>query len=692
MNTVYPNSFTDTDRKIESASVTESKITALLRAMTIDEKCSLLGGCREPEEKGKIGNAGYQWGVPRLGIPEVVMYDGPAGITGIVETTGLPQPILLGSTWSDALAYRFGQTAAEECKACSGNMLLAPQLDVIRSPHFYRNKDMKAEDSYLCGRLGAAETKGVQDSGVVATIKHFTAANLFGDDLAHFPKQYVDEQTLHETYCRSFQKAIEAGAGSVMNAYNDVNGSWVSQNRALLIDILREQWQFRGSVMSDWGSVHAFTLDKGVDMEMPFPAFNAKERIEKRLQDGAITMDTVDTAVWHVLYGLATAGFLGLVRLDGNGEVMTEPGRTQPIEMEWTYDQIRQTLLQNGETVAQEIAEKGIVLLTNEHHALPQTDWHDTVLLGLGAVCPITGEAQERSFGCLERMRSGKEALQERTGVEIPAFTGVDYLGTVIPASALYRDPTLAEHGLIRTYGIDERDKHLAETDGLQGGGAAFNGGVEYDEDGTAVDTGLSSYNAEEARTDAAHPVGSFCCVDARIDFTCGTEDGKPVKTYRNGKNGTAFSDGASFTWRGVLVPPEDGDYDLVLHAIGGQVGFLIQMDGAWHTAGESQMREWAQWPWESIVCTPEGMGVTSHRFRLAAGKAYPILVHARHCVKRKDLQLRLAWVTPSMRKRTYEAALQAAAKAKTLVFFAADSTVGQKASDKRLTENCCPM
>ena len=99
MKTVtYPERFTRKDIKIDPPELRDRKIRALVDAMTMEEKFSMLGGSKEPEDKGKIGNAGYQWGVPRLGIPEAVMYDGPAGITGVVETTGLPQPSLLGCT------------------------------------------------------------------------------------------------------------------------------------------------------------------------------------------------------------------------------------------------------------------------------------------------------------------------------------------------------------------------------------------------------------------------------------------------------------------------------------------------------------------------------------------------------------------------------------------------------------------
>ena len=92
----FPKYFTRADLKIDPPEIRDKKINALIDAMTMEEKFSMLGGAKEPADKGKIGNAGYQWGVPRLGVPEAVMYDGPAGITGIVETTGLPQPSLLG--------------------------------------------------------------------------------------------------------------------------------------------------------------------------------------------------------------------------------------------------------------------------------------------------------------------------------------------------------------------------------------------------------------------------------------------------------------------------------------------------------------------------------------------------------------------------------------------------------------------
>ena len=648
--------------------------------MTREEKYSLLGGTKEPDDKGKIGTAGYQWGVPRLGVPEVVMYDGPAGITGIVETTGLPQPSLLGCTWDDEMAYAFGKVAATECAACSGNFLLAPQLDVIRSPHFGRNKDMKSEDSYMGARMGAQETRGVQENGAVATIKHFTAANLFGNDFFHFPKQVVDEQTLHETYCRTFDAAIhEGGAGSLMNAYNDVNGKYCSANRALLTDILRDQWGFKGSVMSDWGSVHQFTLDAGMDMEMPYPAFNDAKHIERNIERGRLNEGRIDEAVRHVLWGMSTIGLLGLVQLDENGEVRQEPDRVRPIQMQWRYDrEVEGGMLERHAGIAAQIVREGAVLLKNERDALPLDAGARTVLIGTGAVYPVCGQAQERSFGRLERMLSGQEALEEATGKAFPAFAGIDYAGVAIPAEAFFQDENCEKPGLVRTYGILEADRDMVRAEsGPGGGGEAFFGANLLDEDGETVDTGLSAYTSDAERYPEDYPLGGLCGVDAQIDFTCGEdEQGRLIKNYRNGPKGTAFGEGETYTWKGWLRAPETGEYSLLLQCVGGEASFFLRTDEGWQMPGKSKMREWAQWPWESLICSREGMGITGTNMTLEAGRAYPVVVHARQCVRNKDLQLRLAWATPSWKRSNYERALDAAGKADQIVFFACDAVV----------------
>ncbi len=683
--TTYPEKFTKNDYKIDDPEVRDRKIGALIAAMTVDEKLSLLGGSKEPADKGKIGNAGYQWGVPRLGIPEVVMYDGPAGITGIVDTTGIPQPSLLGCTWDDEMAYTFGAIAASENAACSGNFLLAPQVDVIRSPHFSRNKDMKSEDSYQAARMGVAETKGAQDNKAVATIKHFAAANVFGSHFPLFPRSIVDEQTLHEVYLRPFEQCIHKGdAGSVMNAYNIINEAYMSANATLLEGVLRDQWGFKGSVMSDWGSVHEFTLNKGMDIEMPYPAFNDRGRIFKNIRRGRYDWDRIDESVRRVLYGMSTIGLLGLVELDEEGKVKEDPGHVHPIEMTWYYDEaVRAGLLEENAAKAADILREGIVLMKNDNKALPLAEEgldDKTVLVGLGARYPICGEAQERSYGRLDRMLSGQEALRELTEKELPTYVGIDFVGKAIPTEALFTDETCTVNGVVRTYGIlrEDRDKEFVNG-GPGGAGAAFMGVVTLDEDGEPVDTGLASYNDAGEVYPEGYPLGQVACIDSRIDFTCGRdENGGIVKNYLNGIGGNAITDGGAYTWKGVLTVPEDGDYTLLLECIGGEGRFFIEIDGQWQVAGRSTMREWTQWPWDTIVCTPEGMGITARNFNLRKGEKYPILVFGRQGVKNKDLQIRAAWITPSERKADYDAAMEAVAGADTVVYFAADTFLGK--------------
>ncbi|MCD7813998.1 MAG: glycoside hydrolase family 3 C-terminal domain-containing protein [Lachnospiraceae bacterium] len=680
--TTYPKFFTRRDYKIEDEQTTQRKIDALVRAMTFEEKCRLLGGAKEPADKGKIGNAGYQWGIPRLGVPEVVMYDGPAGITGIVETTGLPQPSLLGCTWDDEMAYQFGRVAGSEDAACSGNFLLAPQVDVIRSPHFERNKDIKSEDSFLAARLGTAETKGTQDEHVVATIKHLTAGNIMGSPMAEHPvRTIVDEQTLHENYLKPFEEAIRKGhAGSVMDAYNVINDGYMTASTALNVDVLRKMWGFQGSIMSDWGAVHEFTLNKGMDMEMPYPAYNDSARIARNIRRGTFSWEQLDENCRHVLYGMSVVGLLGLVELDEDGNVKAEPDHTEPIQMEWYYEEaVENGLLERNAALAADMVREGIVLLKNEKEALPlhEKDFSGKVILaGPGAKYPLCGEAQERSFGRLERMIEPAKALQEISGTEVPVYEGIDYVGEAVPAEYLWQDENCREQGLARTWGILPEERAKVQTSAGPGGaGMAFFGEMKLDEDGEPVNTGLSSYATSGEKPTDEKLLGTLAAIDSQINFTCGTDaEGNPMKHYRNGENGTAFTDGVSYTWKGFLKAPEDGEYTLLLECVGGEGVFLLQIDGQWQVIGNAQFREWTQWPWEHIAHTPEGMGITGKKLTLKKGEVYPIVVFGRQAVKNKDLQLRLAWSTPTRKKERLDAMLAAVYTADTVIYYACDT------------------
>ena len=306
----------------------------------------------------------------------------------------------------------------------------------------------------------------------------------------------------------------------------------------------------------------------------------------------------------------------------------------------------------------------------------------------------MTGCQQERSFGTLSRMQSGKEALEEVSGKKFEAFPGIDYVGETIPAEVFFLDENGRDHGLKRSYGILPEDQDPVAAQGGPGGaGAAFSGFEDYDEDGVLIETGMTSYNAKKEELPKDYPLGKTAGCDACIDFTCGTDDkGEVIKTWQNGPNGNAFTDEASYTWKGYLKAPETGDYSLMLHCVGGMAGFFIRTEEGWICAGKSAMREWAQWPWESLICTREGMGITGRNVRLEAGKMYEILVHGRQCVKNKDLQIRLAWQTPSFRKKNYEDALAAVKDADTVIYYACEHVMRDIASSMRLLAEAQPI
>ena len=678
--TKYPEYFTKRDVKRENWQVISEKVDAIVKEMTVQEKMDLLYGWDNPKSTGQIANAGYIPGVARFGVPEIRMYDGPAGVTSVKDTTGLPNPILLAATWSDELAYQFGSVAGEENFSISGNYQLGTQLDTIRAPHFARNRDMKGEDFYLSGRMGAEEVKGVQDQGVVAVIKHFAVANMMcGNNLI------VDEQTLHEVYLRQFEKAIKsADAASVMCAYNIVNGHNITDSEYLLKYTLRELWNFKGSVISDWGANHNLTVGKGMDIEMPRPAFNDASRILKGIQKGRLSWEDVDNAARHVLTSLGIVGLLSLVELDENGRVKEEYGRTESLKMKWSYEEdVASGMLDRNAEVAYRIAKKGTVLLKNEDKALPikEDDYkgeNSVALIGLGALHSICGQMQERSYGRLSRMTSPYFEIKKIVGDgNVMEEVGIDIIGKPIPAECLYQDIECKNHGIVRTYGIKKEDIiRRVDPMGPGGGGVEFHGiSGELDEDGELVENKiLSTWGRVETEGSMGNYVtGEVAAIDSVIDFNCGTVNGKPVKNYKNADNGTAFSGEARYTWKGFLKAPESGDYYMKLEAIGGKTSFAICIDGEWKVIGETDLREGAHWPWDSLIPTPEGMGIQTEKMTLEKDKVYPIVLYGVHVGKEKDLQLRAAWITPSQKKEDDGRALEIAEKAKKIVFFMND-------------------
>lgn len=725
----YPKYMEPEQLHYESDEVLERKVTAILAAMTDEEKLNLCHGHSTPDGM-QVANAGYNPGIPRLGVPEIRMYDGPAGVTSVYETTGLPVQEMLAASWDTELAYEYGKVEGSEDFAISGNTQLGSQFDVVRVPQFDRVKDMLGEDPFLTTAMAVPETKGIQDAGAVATLKHFGVASI-GTDMQDAADQLVDEQTLHEIVFPPFEAAAKEGrAGAFMCCYNKFNGSYASANEYAQKTVMRDMWGYKGYMMSDWGANHSLSTAKGMDMEMPSGTYNSNERILKGIAKGRLTWEDVDSAARHVLYGFGMAGYLSLVTLDENGNVEAEEGRTEPIRMKDRYtESVKAGLLNDNAEICLDIARKGTVLLKNEDKSLPLTETDYTgdntvAMIGLGATHLLSGSGQERSYGRISRMKSPAQEVKRLTNGNIVAETGIGFFGQTIPAEYLYQDEAMTKPGLIRTYGVDETNCGMSDTIALMmaimgmgkddkpdkppfpdgaapegippfpgddmpdlsvlmgGGGTEFKGVASSDDEDDEPAPFAPNWTNSLAGDMEGYQTGDFCAVDDKIDFTVGTSDGKVNQNYKNAGDGTAFPKGSAYTWDGYLTAPVTGEYTLILQAIGGNTKFQIKLGDKYESVGSTELREGAQWPWGSLVATEEGMEIHGGTIGLEAGKAYPIRLMINASIAHKDLQVRLAWITPEQRKADYARAIAAAKGAKKVLFFLSEdygfSPIGQ--------------
>ncbi|OKK03264.1 glycosyl hydrolase family 3 [Streptomyces sp. CB03234] len=327
--------------------ITGDRVDDLLARLTLDEKLTFLHGAKDPHS---LGQAGWIPGVPRLGIPPLRLADGPAGVRVRAHATALPAPVMLASAFDPALAHEYGRVIGHEGRALGQDVLLSPMVNLIRTPYAGRNFETFSEDPLLTADLVAEEIRGIQDEGLIATVKHFALNNQEKDRTTVDVR--IGEQALHETELRGFEAAVAAGTGAVMGAYNKVDGVHACENRALLTGVLREMWGFDGWVMSDWDATHSTvpSLTAGLDMEMPAGRWFG-DALRRAVRDGTVPEDAVDRSVRRILTVMARFGLL-----DG-----TAPARPAARDRE------------AGARLAYRVAVAGATLLRNEHATLPLT-------------------------------------------------------------------------------------------------------------------------------------------------------------------------------------------------------------------------------------------------------------------------------------------------------------------------------
>lgn len=277
-------------------------IEAVIRQMTLAEKAALCTGA----------SAWTTTPVARLGVPELIVSDGPHGVRRVANVhemameslpaTCFPTASCLASTWDVALVRKMGEALAEECIALNVDLILGPGTNMKRSPLGGRNFEYFSEDPYLAGELAAAYINGVQSQGVGTSLKHYAANN---QEYQRFSIDVdVDERTLREIYLPAFEKAVkEARPWSVMCSYNKINGVFGSENHYLLTEILKGEWGFEGFVVSDWGAVRnrVAALQGGLDLEMPGPQDRRVQEVIAAVRSGALAEAVLDEAVRRIL-------------------------------------------------------------------------------------------------------------------------------------------------------------------------------------------------------------------------------------------------------------------------------------------------------------------------------------------------------------------------------------------------------
>lgn len=319
------------------------EVEEVLRDTSLAEKISLLSGA----------DFWHTRALPRHGVPSIRLSDGPNGVRGTKFFNGVPAACLpcgtgLAATWDCDLLERAGELIGKECIAKGAHCWLGPTVCIQRSPLGGRGFESMSEDPYATGKLAAAYIRGAQSQGVISTIKHWLANDQEHERIG--VNVMVNERALREIHMLPFQIAIrEANPGAVMSCYNRVNGTHVSESKDLLDGLLREEWGWKGLIMSDWFGTYstAEAMNAGLDLEMPGPT-----RLRGTLADLAVS----SRKVTHATINARARNVLDFVKRASQLQVATEEsGRNFP----------------EDQALNRELAASSVVLLRNDRSLLP---------------------------------------------------------------------------------------------------------------------------------------------------------------------------------------------------------------------------------------------------------------------------------------------------------------------------------
>lgn len=340
-------------QRLQDDSQVNKKIEDIIKQLTLEEKIAML------HANGLFSSGG----VPRLHIPDLISDDGPLGVREDVlpgwgsanlttdSATFFPNGSALAATWNPELAYRYGHDLAEEARARAKHIILAPAVNITRTPLNGRTYEYLSEDPYLNTKLAVPAIKAIQSQHVAACVKHY-AVNNQEVERGRVDVQ-IDERALQEIYLPAFKASIlDANAWTIMSAYNKLRGEYCSENQYLLNTILKGEWGFKGTVISDWGGTHS-TVDaavKGLDIEMgsgeKYNEYFFADALLEAVKQGKVSAAIIDEKVKRVLWVMHQTS---LNEFQSPGKINT------PEHTKTAYD----------------IAAESIVLLKNDRKLLP---------------------------------------------------------------------------------------------------------------------------------------------------------------------------------------------------------------------------------------------------------------------------------------------------------------------------------
>ena len=325
----------------------EAAVEAALGRLSLEAKVAILSG-RDTWTLPPL---------PEIGLAPVVMSDGPVGVRGVTwsaedPSITLPSPTALAATWDSQLARRAGQLLGQEARRKGVHVLLAPTVNLHRSPLGGRHFECYSEDPLLTGEIGAGYVAGVQDQGVATTVKHFVANDFETERFT--ASTVVSDRALRELYLAPFEIIIaKAAAWGVMSAYNAVNGVSMTQHAGLQRGVLKDEWAFDGVIVSDWLAARATaaTANGGLDVAMPAAGNPWGSRLVEAVQSGAVPVEVVDEQARRVLRLAARVGALA-------GAPESVPPQDRPAAID-------------GEALARDVAARSFVLAINRDGMLP---------------------------------------------------------------------------------------------------------------------------------------------------------------------------------------------------------------------------------------------------------------------------------------------------------------------------------